>query len=106
MLTATACVAGRPNHFTELHTKLLLLTVSDCLCADHRATAVFRLGSKLAHTCGIANTEYKTYNGKGYHIAVRAIEAGELLTTSYSGSRERLMSTAMRWVTPGTANTV
>lgn len=57
---------------------------------------MFSLGSKLAHTCGSPNTQYKTYDGKGYHIALRDIAAGELLTTNYLDKRVQMMSTRMR----------
>jgi SET domain-containing protein len=57
---------------------------------------LFRFGSKLAHTCGSPNTQYKTYSGKGYHIALRDIAAGELLTTTYLDKRVNLMTTRMR----------
>jgi hypothetical protein len=59
---------------------------------------MFPLGSKLTHTCGQPNTCYKSYHGRGYHVAVRDIAAGELLTTCYLGWGRRLGSTLARWV--------
>ncbi len=48
-------------------------------------TAVFSLGSKLTHTCALPCTTYTTEAGRGLHVAVRHIAAGELLTTDYTG---------------------
>eukprot|EP00882_Tetradesmus_deserticola_P023423 GHRQ01025489.1.p1 GENE.GHRQ01025489.1~~GHRQ01025489.1.p1 ORF type:complete len:191 (+),score=111.43 GHRQ01025489.1:594-1166(+) len=45
--------------------------------------AMYKAGSKLAHTCGSPNTYYISYKGRGCHIALRDIAAGELLTTTY-----------------------
>jgi hypothetical protein len=59
-------------------------------------SALFRLGSKLAHTCAMPNTKYKSYDGVGYHVALRQIAAGELLTTSYFGWEQHLMSNPAR----------
>ena len=70
-----------------------------------RSSVVYRLGSKLAHTCGSANTTYRSYAGKGplfgYHIAVKAIEAGDLLTTCYLGERHLLLPTRTRCAAAG-----
>jgi len=45
--------------------------------------ALFRRGSRIAHTCAAPNTRYASYQERGAHIAVRDIQQGELLTTSY-----------------------
>ena len=51
------------------------------LLAEH---AMFENGSRLTHSCGSsANTVYHCVDGRGQHRAVRAIAAGEILTTSY-----------------------
>lgn len=50
--------------------------------------AVFDVGSKLTHTCGLPNTIYRTRgldNGCGNHVALTAIQPHELLYTSYLG---------------------
>ncbi len=77
-----------------------------------RRDALFPLGSKLTHTCGAPNTRYScSYppaaaaaaagsiggGGRGVHVALRDIDAGELLTTSYLAWPELLMSTAARY---------
>ena len=50
-------------------------------------SGLFELGSKLAHTCSFPNTKYKSFQfdhgAEGYHVAMRDISEGELLTTSY-----------------------
>ncbi|KXZ44416.1 hypothetical protein GPECTOR_68g388 [Gonium pectorale] len=58
--------------------------------------ALFPRGSKLTHTCGRPNTRYAALGGRGAHVALRDIAPGELLTSSYLGWPELLMSTAAR----------
>ncbi len=87
---------------------LPLNSTQPCLCAacahGHSAAghpllcrpALFRLGSKVAHTCGQANTEYYCSEGFGCHVALRDIAEGELLTTSYLQRKLLLMPTPLR----------
>ncbi|WIA10294.1 hypothetical protein OEZ85_010488 [Tetradesmus obliquus] len=54
--------------------------------------AMYKAGSKLAHTCDTPNTYYLSYKGRGCHIALRDIAAGELLTTTYLVPEVQLLS--------------
>jgi len=62
----------------------------------HSRAGLFRLGSKLPHTCDPPNTAYICRGARGYHIALRAIQSGELLTTCYMDTWDRLLPTKMR----------
>lgn len=53
---------------------------------------MYKAGSKLAHTCDTPNTYYLSYKGRGCHIALRDIAAGELLTTTYLVPEVQLLS--------------
>eukprot|EP00967_Tisochrysis_lutea_P017349 scaffold19665_cov14-Tisochrysis_lutea.AAC.2 len=79
--------------------------------------AVFKFGSKLAHTCNQPNTNlskhaqltcalrYKSSDdGYGCHIAVRDIKNGDLLTTSYIDEEHLLCSTSARCDKIGTCS--
>jgi hypothetical protein len=57
---------------------------------------MFSMGSKLTHSCGAPSTAYKSFDGRGYHVALRDIAQGELLTTSYLSWSQRLNPTPVR----------
>jgi hypothetical protein len=53
---------------------------------------MYKAGSKLTHTCDSPNTYYISCAGRGCHIALRDIAAGELLTTTYLVPEMQLLS--------------
>lgn len=59
-------------------------------------SAIFRLGCRLNHSCGDANTTFSFQEGCGTHVVVRPVQAGEMLTTNYLGSIFSLMATPVR----------
>lgn len=66
-------------------------------CYAHCRSAVYELGSKLPHTCGAPNTQWRSFNGRCYHVALAHIAPGELLTTTYIDDvLDALMPTPMR----------
>ena len=66
--------------------------------AVNGAGALFAVGSKFTHTCGQPNSIFKSCGGRGYHVALRDIAAGELLTTTYLEGGAMLMSKQYREV--------
>lgn len=65
------------------------------------STAVFEVGSKLAHTCSSPNTTYQSCMGRGCHVALQDIAQGQLLTTCYLHADDLVMSTFARLAGPG-----
>ncbi len=66
-----------------------------------RRAVLFDQGSKLAHTCAASNTRCFSFergelDAQGFHVAMRNIGAGELLTTSYTPPMAALASKPVR----------
>jgi hypothetical protein len=76
------------------HHQLLAPLPGHQQCA-HRG-ALFAVGSKFTHTCGQPNSVFKSCGGLGYHVALRDIAQGELLTTTYLEGGPMLMATPYR----------
>ena len=72
-----------PHSLATLRKVMLAFNLNSHVCED-RSCALFAMGSKFAHVCD-ANTVYTPSGGWGQHMAVRSIEAGELVTTNYLG---------------------
>eukprot|EP01068_Selenidium_serpulae_P019085 Selendium_serpulae@DN6506_c1_g1_i10.p1 len=70
---------------TILHKALLAFELNSHMF-DTDSTALFKLGSKLSHSCW-SNSRYSSsvVEGHGCHVALRPIAEGEIVTTDYLG---------------------
>ena len=64
----------------------------------HPRGAHIAVTSKFTHTCGQPNAVFKACGGMGYHVALKDIGEGDLLTTTYLEGGPMLMATDYRCV--------
>eukprot|EP00878_Enallax_costatus_P010687 GHUV01011163.1.p1 GENE.GHUV01011163.1~~GHUV01011163.1.p1 ORF type:complete len:437 (+),score=141.56 GHUV01011163.1:225-1535(+) len=99
---AAAKGSGSGPEVTEASTdaaqikKVLLAAELNVHQFQNDAAAMYTQGSKLAHTCEIPNTCYKSFQTRGCHVAMRDISEGELLTTTYMPAELHIASTDAR----------
>ncbi|KAF5843574.1 hypothetical protein DUNSADRAFT_12836 [Dunaliella salina] len=93
-------IAGAVAQWQSIHANELLkglLAVKANAHGFEGGQAVFKYGSKLAHTCNQPNTKFKsTDDGYGCLVAVTNIRKGDLLTTTYIAEEHVLCSTPAR----------